>query len=481
MRISAGPFCDPRQLRVIDQLLCETPQNVSLRFGRACCLEDLGQITEAVDAYLDVLIRVPAHFGALTNLGLLLSERGYTSEARSYLTAAATQYPSDPIALVNLAQLDAEIGAAEAAINGYASALAINPDYLAAHLGLFKLYTQTDKVDLARQHLDKAYAKPRVWHYPYHGNLPPRRVLLLASAFGGDVVSHLFFDDDVVQKCVLLADSFGSHPTLPAHHVLFNAIGDADRCQTSLAAARLLATLSTAAIINDPAAVAATGRVEMMQRLRGLADVRAPLTYRFVRGGLTPDVLTERGFAFPLLLRSLGHHAGHHFAYVACADDLDAVADTLPGSGLLAIEYLDARRTDGYVRKYRVVTVDGRLYPVHVAIAPQWKVHYFSAAMASASHRAEEAAFLDDMPAVVGERGMRALAAICSTMGLDYAGVDFGIAADGTILVFEANATMAVYPDTSESSAYRRAAVDRIIHAVRTMLVERANAGGYEQ
>lgn len=466
MRINAGPFYDPRQLGAIDQLLGEAPESITVRFGRACCLEDLGRTAQAVDAYIDVLNRDPAHIGALTNLGMLLFERGYIAEARPYLTTAASEYSTDPIALVNLAQLQAEIGETEAAIDGYTAALAVRRHFLPAHLGLFTLYTQCGYSEMAQQHLEWAYAKPRVWHYPYHGTAAPRRVLILASAFGGDVVSHLFFDDAIVQKCVLLADSVRDVADVPVHQVLFNAVGDADRCQPSLTAAQMIAAASPAAIINDPAAVAATGRVEMMQRLRGLAGVRVPLTERFMRNALTPEALAERGFVFPLLLRSVGHHAGRHFAYVACGDDLHAVAATLPGRDLLAIEYLDARGGDGYVRKYRVVVVDGHLYPVHLAIAPQWKVHYFSADMAGhAARQAEEAEFLADMPTVLGEEGMRALTSICSTMNLDYAGVDFGIAADGTILVFEANATMAIW-------------ADHIVSAVREMILKRADAGG---
>jgi hypothetical protein len=124
--------------------------------------------------------------------------------------------------------------------------------------------------------------------------------------------------------------------------------------------------------------------------------------------------------------------------------------------------------------------VDGRLYPVHLAIAPQWKVHYFSAEMAERSdHRAEETAFLEDMPAVVGERGPRALAEIFAILGLDYAGVDFGLTEAGTILVFEANATMAVYHSEAGAWGSRRRAAERVIAAVRAMLVERAKTAGY--
>jgi hypothetical protein len=166
---------------------------------------------------------------------------------------------------------------------------------------------------------------------------------------------------------------------------------------------------------------------------------------------------------------------------VRTADELADVAEGLPGRDLLAIEYLDARGVDGDVRKYRAVAVDGKLYPVHLAIAPQWKVHYFSAEMTDrADHRDEEAAFLEDMAAIVGERGMRGLEGIVATMGLDYAGVDFGLDSAGTVLVFEANATMAVYPpEDGEPWGYRRRAVDRVIAAVRAMLVKRAKTAGY--
>ena len=119
--------------------------------------------------------------------------------------------------------------------------------------------------------------------YPYRGSAPPLQVLLLVSAFGGDMVTNLFFDDTVVQKGVLLADSVRGAIDMPPYHVLFNAIGDADRSRPSLERAAAIAAASPAAVINDPAAVLRTGRVEMMQRLRGLDGVRAPRTERIAR------------------------------------------------------------------------------------------------------------------------------------------------------------------------------------------------------
>jgi glutathione synthase/RimK-type ligase-like ATP-grasp enzyme len=481
MRVSATPFSDPRQLTAIDALIAEAPDQIGLRFGRACCLEDLGRIDDALAAYIAVLDREPTHFGGLTNLGSLLFERGRTNDARPYVEAAAKLYPRDPIALVNFAQLQTERGESDAAIAIYTAVLEKKPDFLHAHLGLAKIYGARGDVARMQAHFERAFAEPKTWSFPYRGAGPPLQVLLLVSAFGGDMVTNLFFDDRVVQKAVLLADSVRGELSVPPYHVLFNAIGDADRSAASLECAVAIAAASPAAVINQPAAVLQTGRVEMMQRLRGIDGIRVPRTQRIARAELSAAALTERGFTFPLLVRSPGHHAGDHFALVPDAAALEACAATLPGAELLAIEYLDARGPDGAVRKYRVVWVDGQLYPVHAAIAPQWKVHYFSADMTDrADHRAEEAEFLDDIVAVTGRRGLRALAEICALMELDYCGVDFGVDRDGTILIFEANATMAVYsPEAGGMWEYRRVAIDRVIAAVRAMLVTRAETAGY--
>jgi len=123
--------------------------------------------------------------------------------------------------------------------------------------------------------------------------------------------------------------------------------------------------------------------------------------------------------------------------------------------------------------------IDGQIYPLHVAISSHWKIHYFTAEMAdNPEHRAEDAAFLERMPAVLGPLAMNALQRIQSTLGLDYAGIDFGLNAKGEVLLFEANATMVVNPpDPDERWSYRLPAYQRIHAAVQKMLIERASLG----
>jgi len=114
-----------------------------------------------------------------------------------------------------------------------------------------------------------------------------------------------------------------------------------------------------------------------------------------------------------------------------------------------------------------------------MAASPSWKVHYFTSAMADRPDlRAEEAAFLADMPKAIGRRAMGALQAIRDRLGLDYAGIDFGLSRDGELLFFEANATMTITPPEPDPIwTYRRAPIARALDAARSMLLSRAVSG----
>jgi hypothetical protein len=146
----------------------------------------------------------------------------------------------------------------------------------------------------------------------------------------------------------------------------------------------------------------------------------------------------------------------------------------LPGDELYAIEFTDVRGADGLVRKYRVMIVDWELYPLHLAVARHWKVHYATADMTDVdAHRGEDERFLTQMPAVLGERAIAALKSVRDVLDLDYGGIDFAIDSNGDVVVFEANASMLVpvVPDDARF-AYRNAPVRRICDAVTAMLLK---------
>lgn len=482
IRVECGGVPSEASLERLEALLEANPEAVDLRFARACCLEDLGRTGRARGAYEGVLARDAAHFGALINLATLYFTTGKHNQARVLYRQAVAKHPNDPTGHIDLANVEAEAGNDALARAGYEAALRLDPTHPTAHFALSLLLRRGGDLSGARRHHALAFAAPIVRVAPYYGTAPPLRLLQLLAANGGNIVTTLLLDDQLIETTTVVADSDQPGFVLPPHHVLFNAIGDADRSGDALALAEGIAARSAGTIVNAPAAIRATGRSEVADRLGGIAGAIAPQTALLARADVTVSGLAARGFGFPLLLRSPGHHMGHHFERVAAAADLAATVARLPGDELFAIAYLDARAADGQFRKYRTLFIDGQLYPLHLAIAPQWKIHYFSADMRDRpENRAEEAAFLADPARALPAPALAALERINAALALDYCGIDFGLDAAGNVLVFEANATMAIYfPDEDERFAYRRAAVERALAAVRAMFLTRAARAGYQ-
>jgi glutathione synthase/RimK-type ligase-like ATP-grasp enzyme len=431
-----------------------------------------GDDEAAKQALLEALLIDPACLPALTELGALALASGHRSAARTALLQAVHHHPGDPVARVGLGNLLAEDGDLDAARLHYQAALAARAGFPAAHQGLARVLTERGEPE-AEAHWQPGFAGHALVEQRYRGTGSGVPLLLLVSARGGNIATRPWVDDRVFAVTATYADFYDPAQTLPPHALVVNAIGDADTGARALAGAEAMLAGSSAPVVNPPARVRATGREAQALRLGGIQGVVAPRTERLKRPALAA---AAEGFAFPLLLRAPGFHTGQHFLRVESSGDLPGAAARLPGDDLLAIEYLDARGADGLARKYRVMIVDGALYPLHLAISADWKVHYFTAAMAAdAAHRQEERRFLDDMPSVLGDRAMAALAGIAAAMGLDYAGVDFALAADGSVLLFEANATMAIVsPDAEPLWDYRRPAIAAVQEAARRMLVRRA-------
>jgi len=469
-------------LHEIDARIAAEPGSVDLRLERAHLLTELGRTLEARNTYLDVLARAPADRLALNNLGTLLHATGYRRAARTAYAEAAARHPHDAMSHVNLANVLFQDGEVESAREHYETALRHAPDHPEAHRGLAYVLAEQGDADGAAWHRRKGFEQRAAVTLPYRGEGPPVPLLLLISAVGGNIPTRNFLDDRVFATTVVAPEFLDFTQPLPRHRLIFNAIGDADLsgCGAALAAAERLAALSGAPMLNAPAAVLATGRADNARRLSRVAGVIAPSTVTLARELLTaPDAVTtlaRHGLRFPLLLRSPGFHTGRHFTLVERAEALSGTVAALPGEALTAIQYLDSRGPDGKARKYRVMMIGGRLYPLHLAISSHWKIHYFTAEMADRpEHRAEDAEFLEDMPAVLGARAIHALEEIQSLLGLDYAGIDFGLSPADDLLLFEANATMVVNPPAPDQLwDYRRPAVERILAAVRGMLLEKA-------
>ena len=453
--------------------------SLTLETERAALIGALNRHLEAQQAFVAILRRAPTDFSALNEFGTLLARMGAIEAACRVYAEAILHHPNNPLARVNLANLLLRATRYAEAREHYERVLQADPDHAEAHQGLGAVLADLGDRAGAREHFRKGFRGHAVSTLPYRGDKPPIRLLQLVSSGGGNIPCTLFLDDTRFLTTVVVADHFDEATPLPPHQLIFNTIGDADLCEPALRAAARIAAGAKVPVINDPGAVMKSGRTGNAKRLRSIAGVRTARTEAMSRELLAgpggADALAARGFGFPLLLRSPGYHTGRNFVLVESAADLAVAAQSLPGDELLAIEYLDARGADGKARKFRVMMIGGKLYPLHLAISESWKVHYFTSDMADRpDHRAEEARFLEDMPAVLGAKAVRALKAIQAALGLDYAGIDFGLSPQGDILLFEANATMVIAkPNDDARWAYRRGAIDLVLEAVVKMLARR--------
>ena len=435
---------------------------------------------EAQALYLDLLKTEPRHLGAWNNLGTLLFETGYLSAAQTAYTAAATYHPQDIAARINLGNVLLQKNALEAAREQFDAALRLNPDQAEAHQGLASCFSRRGDEVHAAHHRQQGFGRQPVLSLPYRGQGTGLPLLILATAQEGNIPWRFLVDRTHFRSTVLAVEYVDPDQPLPPHALIFNAIGDADRCTGALLLAQRLVARSQAPVINAPAEVLHTGREAHARRLAGLAGLTVP---RMTQVSKTPPPgtpvsrqLETAGLEFPLLLRAPGFHGGHFFVRVETPAALSSALHELPGEHLLAIEHLDARGPDGLYRKFRMMRIDGQLLPIHLALSSQWKVHYFSSDMdKEAAYRAEEAAFLDDPAAFLGPRAMATLTALGDAVGLDYFGMDFGLGPDGNLLLFEANATMVLHPPTNESHwDYRRAATENALQAARRLFIARA-------
>jgi tetratricopeptide (TPR) repeat protein len=478
---SPSQFLREFTLRHIEEHLARNPGIIELQIERARLMIELGRYGDAKDVFLEILKKDPNHLVALNNLGALLNILGFYKAALKVYRQVVALNPDNLKGRTNLAHTLREAAELDEARAHYEAILQQTPDKTEVHEGLSYVLMYQGQKEAAWEHHKIAAKKRPAPIVPYDGGKALPRILLLSSPCGGNSPISRFLDQKIVHTTHLVPDFHDLTAPLPPHDLVINAIGDADHCGTSLDPLPRLLEQTTMPVINRPDRISLTGRADNARLLGTLEGVVTPrivtLSREILAGSEGPAVLESHGFTFPILLRSPGFHEGSHFMRVENPDCLASAVASLPGPKQMAIQHLDARDDDGKIRKYRVMMIDGKLYPLHKAISQQWMIHYYTADMAdSPAHRAEDEAFLVDMPSVLGTRAMQALERIRVALGLDYAGADFSLGREGQVLLFEANATMAVpTPELGKKWDFRRQPVRLIQDAVREMILSRAS------
>jgi S-adenosylmethionine/arginine decarboxylase-like enzyme len=393
--------------------------------------------------------------------------------------AAAAKFAAEALAtrqpalLHNLATGYFRHGHVDLAEKWYRVTLALDATYAAAHENLASILRDRGEATEAQQHLHAAYQQQ--WLFDEAGSASNAKVLLLCAAGLGNVpVDHTLPVDRFGRvRCMVEYAPSDALAHLPACHIVFNLVGDPD--VPAAGDERLGEILRGVGrpILNDPQAVALTRRDRLPARLAGIANTVVPEVRRIELSGGGTDALLSAlaGATYPLILRPAASHGGQGVVLVRTTDDIRH-SGLGEAEVVYATTYHEFASAEGLYRKYRIIYVDGRPYPYHLAISSTWLVHYFSADMLAGDWKLEEEQrFLADPEAAVGAQAMRAIEAIGERLGLHYGGIDFSILPDGRVLVFEANATMLVHPERADGPlAHKNVYVQKIIDATAAMV-----------
>lgn len=441
---------------------------------------------ESLDRSLDA---APLDVSLHRRMHVLLRHAGdVTGQSAHELAVAAFDMlgnaPSAQLSLVlyNVGTVYFLRGRQDQAKRWYGHALAVNPALAIAHQNLSALLEREGRREEAMIHRDEAYRIQRVFEERATGAVR-RRLLIPGSGRGtGNVPidgliahAHTHRIKYAIDYAIPREDDH-----LPPYDLVFNGIGDADVAHPLAARISHLTRTCGKPVLNPPEKVARTFRHRIGELIAGIDRVDVPPCVRLDGPPDSREALRhqlgEACLGFPLLMRPPATHGGDG---IVLHDTLDTLWPALLAhrGPCYLTEYREFRSDDGFYRKYRMIYVDRVPYAYHLAISPNWIVHYDTAEMIEHPWKLdEENRFLTDPRAALGARAMDALIEIGKRLDLDYGGIDFSLAPDGSILVFEANATMLAHRTAPDGPlAHKNPFVERIADAFERLL--QANTG----
>lgn len=252
----------------------------------------------------------------------------------------------------------------------------------------------------------------------------------------------------------------------------FVRICDPDSNQKGLELARQIIEQHNIPVLNPPEKIRATRRDVFYQRFAGFDEkIVIPKTVR-----ITPrycreveEFLGKGEVSLPCVFRPAGGHNSRGVSLLRqLRDAYELERFAFDGRDYYVSELHDCRDNDGLYRKFRVVYIDGKMYPRHFFVSDDWCVDG-KTKFAEQRYLDEEKHFVENFESYLGPELMAKLSRFCAAMELDYFGLDANLRPDGTLVVFEANACMAAFRRSGRD--YLEPQINAIRLAAKEMLL----------
>lgn len=261
-------------------------------------------------------------------------------------------------------------------------------------------------------------------------------------------------------------------------HGIFNEISDPDTHRISLRKlADFIGKLPVALpVFNRPEKIINTARETIAQQFHNKAQLLVPKTIRIQPR--TPaqiyQAAASHGLSLPFIFRQAGSHGGHRTIRVDTEGE-PFHASALDGRDYYLTQYVDYSNNNIF-RKYRLVVVGGEVFLRHLIASDSWIIHSHSREF-MAKHQEfqkQEVTAFRTFDEVLKPRIQPIVQQIYTTCGLDFFGIDCSIDRDYTLTIFELNANMNIFTDTSgQPDSIWRKAIETIRDALIRLLEKR--------
>src|SRR5208282_3727701 len=100
-----------------------------------------------------------------------------------------------------------------------------------------------------------------------------------------------------------------------------------------------------------------------------------PAVWRFADSTDWDEAIVDQ---LPLLIRPVHTQGGIGLVLARTATEL-AQCRAMQTGPVYVSHFIDFRSADSWFRKYRMIFIDRKPYPYHLAISQNWMVHYYTA------------------------------------------------------------------------------------------------------
>ena len=390
------------------------------------------------------------------------------------------------------------------AVKLYEQAIELDPHDLDTYLSMSAALNEANKHELARDVLKNGIEKRPYITHSFDGK-PKATILQLLGVqnckfrtkkhgryLEGGHFSTKYLIDREKFKIIsfhVLDENLTTYDDFPTYDIIVNSIADPDKEEASLrTVAGFMRKNPDIPIINDPEAVLLTTRNENYERLRDIPGVVFPKTVRLPITAQNIQSTLERieceGFSYPILLRQPGWHTGTTFMKAEDSSKVKKYVETNNPKELYVTQFIDTSvngmsiftKFHKYFRKMRIFCIDGQIYPVVCHFDKIWNVHggYRKNLMIrNRWMREEEFIFVSDYKYYIGTDAAETLERICSSMRLDFFGVDFNVLPDGKVLIYEINPAMRHSFSHGKTFSYIMPYLEEVSDAFQRMIMSR--------